>query len=353
VSEQPRTLFVGAGKSAVCWYRCALPAIYLEQDWIGVTGEPGALRQVTGRPGCAPAEPAWEEYDVVVVQQPKGRAWLDRIRALQAAGVRVVFEVDDYVHAVRKSRDHDFRESYGEDVLRQLELTMRVCDALICSTPWLARRYRAFNPKAYVCRNGLDLGRYALTLPERDAVHIGWSGGTGHRLSVRPWLDVVAEVMSSRPATRFVSIGQPFAESLEARFGTDRCLAVPFTTLDCYPAAMASFDIAIAPAGRSNFFRAKSDLRFLESGALGQAVVADPTVYTEVEHGVTGFLAETPEEARPHLFALVDDADLRRRIGAAAREHVRRNRDMRVMSGQWATALREIAGAATALRAVR
>jgi glycosyltransferase involved in cell wall biosynthesis len=155
---------------------------------------------------------------------------------------------------------------------------------------------------------------------------------------------VVADVMRSRPATRFVSIGQPFAKRLQAEFGEDRCIAVPFTTLECYPAAMASFDIAIAPAGRSNFFRGKSDLRFLEAGALGQAIVADPTVYGEVEHGVTGFLAETPDAARPHLLALVDDAELRARIGAAAQEYVRRERDMRVMSRQWAAALRAAVG---------
>jgi glycosyltransferase involved in cell wall biosynthesis len=339
VSAVPRTLFVGRGKGAVCWYRCALPALYLDLDWIGVSGDPGSLRTVTGKPGVAAAEADWRDYEVVVVQQPRGRVWVDRIRALQDVGVRVLFEIDDYIHAVRKSRDHDFRAAFGEEVVRDVELAMRVCDGVICSTPWLARRYRAFNATTYVCRNGLDLGRYALTLPARDAVHIGWAGGTGHRRSVRPWLDAVADVMRSRPATRFVSIGQPFAKALQAEFGEERCIAVPFTTLDCYPAAMASFDVAIAPAGRTNFFRGKSDLRFLEAGALGQAIVADPTLYDQVEHGVTGFLAETAAEAHPHLLALVDDADLRARVGAAAREYVHRERDMRVMSRQWAAAL--------------
>jgi len=344
VSDLPRTLFVGGGKGAVCWYRCALPAIYLDQDWIGVAGDLGSLRPVTGRPGLAVTERDWADYDVIVIQQPRGRAWVERIRGLQAAGAKVVFEIDDYVHAVRKSRDHDYREEYGEERLRDLELAMRVCDAMICSTPFLGRRYRAFNPTTYVCRNGLDLGRYALTLPERDAVHIGWSGATGHRASVRPWLDVVAAVMRERPATRFVSIGQPFARAMETEFGADRCLSVPFTTLDCYPAAMASIDVAIAPAGRSNFFRGKSDLRFLESGALRHAIVADPTVYTEVEDGVTGHLAETPAEARPRLLELIDDKVQRERMGTAARAYVERERNMRVMSRQWAAVLRDLVG---------
>ena len=76
MSDLPRTLFVGGGKGAVCWYRCALPAIYLDLDWIGVAGELGSLRPVTGRPGLAVAERDWADYEVIVIQQPRGRAWV-------------------------------------------------------------------------------------------------------------------------------------------------------------------------------------------------------------------------------------------------------------------------------------
>jgi hypothetical protein len=33
----------------------------------------------------------------------------------------------------------------------------------------IADRYGGLNPKTYVCRNGIDLKRYALTVPERAA----------------------------------------------------------------------------------------------------------------------------------------------------------------------------------------
>jgi glycosyltransferase involved in cell wall biosynthesis len=104
---------------------------------------------------------------------------------------------------------------------------------------------------------------------------------------------------------------------------------------------MANFDIAIAPAGRSNYFRAKSDLRWLEAGALGLPVVADPFVYGEIEHGVTGLHAETAEEAERHLLALVDDREARERIGAAARAHVVEHRSSAVMARRWVDVLAE------------
>jgi glycosyltransferase involved in cell wall biosynthesis len=341
MTESPRSLFVARRRTAVAWYRCVLPAEHLGSDWIAIEDKTRDVEQVSGPRPIPWAQ--WPDYDVVVLQQPRGSAWLGRIRELQGAGVRVLFEIDDYVHGVRKSRDHDFKGAFGKQALREIELAMRAADGLICSTVWLARRYRAFNPRTYVCRNGLDLGRYAMTLPVREAAVIGWAGGTGHKDAVRPWLAAVADVMRARPDVRFHSVGQPFHKVLAREFGEQRCTGTPFTSLDTYPAAMTHADIAIAPAGPGNFFRGKSDLRFLEAAALGQAVVGDPVVYPTIEPGVTGLHASTPAEAREHLFALVDDRAERERLGANARAYVARERDMRVMARQWQHVLAAVA----------
>jgi glycosyltransferase involved in cell wall biosynthesis len=337
MTDLPRTLFVARRRTAVAWYRCVLPAEFLGADWIAVDDKTGEVEQVSGGRPIPLSE--WSGYDVVVLQQPRGTAWLSRIRELQAAGVRVLYEIDDYVHAVRKARDHDFKGAFDKHALRELELAMRATDGLICSTEWLAGRYRAFNPRVHVCRNGLDLGRYAMTLPPRDAAVIGWAGGTGHKNAVRPWLAAVADVMRARPDVRFHSVGQPFDRLLAREFGPERCTGTPFTSLETYPAAMTQFDVAIAPAGPGNFFRGKSDLRFLEAAALGQAVIGDPVVYPTIEPGVTGLHAATVDEVREHLFALVDDRGERDRLGANARAYVERERDMRVMAQQWANVL--------------
>ena len=43
------------------------------------------------------------DYDVVVLQYQASPAWVTRrSAALQAAGIAVLFEIDDYVHSVRK-----------------------------------------------------------------------------------------------------------------------------------------------------------------------------------------------------------------------------------------------------------
>ncbi len=335
----PRTLFVGIGASAPCWYRAALPAAALGADWVGVRGTPPDLRFVTGDTGRVRSIEDLEGYDVLVLQQPRGREWVALIRTLQAGGASVLYEIDDLLDAVRKTAGHEHGTAIDRRWVVASEMAMRVCDGVICSTDFLARRYASVNPETFVCRNGLDLRRYELTRVPRETVTIGWAGGAGHEAAMKPWLPAVREVLRALPHARFMTVGAPYAELLEAEFGPERAIALPFGQIETYPAAMSNFDVALAPAAPTSFFRAKSDLRWLEAAALGIPVVADPGVYPDVGHGVTGLHAATPAEAAEHLLALARSRELRETIGASARDIVSRTRRIEVAAEQWRAVL--------------
>jgi glycosyltransferase involved in cell wall biosynthesis len=222
---------------------------------------------------------------------------------------------------------------------------MRACDGLICSTEYIARRYARFNPNVYVCRNGLDVGRYALTIPQRPAVNIGWAGATGHAKAVVPWLHAVIEVMREDANVCFVSIGEPrYAEAVAARIAPQRAIGIPFCPLECYPAAMCTFDIALAPAEQTAWYRGKSDLRWLEAGALGIPIIADPAIYPEIVHGHTGFHARNPSEVAAIIRVLVNDPARRREVGENARRHVHAQRTSETAAMQWSEVCRAVAG---------
>jgi glycosyltransferase involved in cell wall biosynthesis len=340
----PSTIFVGKQGTGICWYRCAVPAMALGVEWVGVAGVPPDARFVTGLTRRPLQLEDLFAYDVVILQQPIGNGWKDLLRRLQAAGTTVLFEIDDYIHSVRKMDTHELKGSFTKEMLRSAELNMRLADGIICSTPYLARRYGGLNKHVWICRNGLDLARYELEPAPRSGVTIGWAGGVGHEAALRRWLPAVAEVLRQRPEARFVTVGRPYASILAEEFGPERCQSVPFAPLEMYPAAMSRFDIAIAPSAQTNLFRGKSDLRWLESSALGTPVVGDPTTYAEIEDGVTGFHASSVQEVTETLIRLVDDPALRRRVGDAARDHVRSKRSARVTAQDWAHVLRDVAG---------
>jgi glycosyltransferase involved in cell wall biosynthesis len=325
------------------YYRCLLPAVGLGCDYAGVAGDPPDLIFSTGIVKGQSVLPVLDEYKVVIVQQPAGEAWLAEIRRLQDLGIAVLFEIDDDLFSIRAQPDHDYREHFDLARLAEYEVCLRQCDGLIVSTPYLAERYRSFNKRAWVCPNGIDPGRYAYTRPKRERLSIGWSGATGHRDAALPWLQAVASVMTVRENVCFVSIGQPFAEAFKQHFPEERCLSVPWTAIETYPAAMTLFDIAIGPAAKTGFARGKSPLRYFEAGILGIPLVGHPYVYGKaIMDGVTGMLASTPQKVVAKLLMLVDNDDLRTTIGQNAKADVLANHTYQRTCQSWLAAARAV-----------
>lgn len=347
----PKTLFVGLGVNRVVHYRVVLPAMYLGQDWVGVDGAPPYVRTLSSYVGNSSVSPDYESYDVVVLQQPRGQGWFKFIKSLQARGVKVLYEIDDYVHGIRKiSGGHDFAQWFQPKHLKQMELCMRVCDGGIVSTEYLAQRYSSLiRGPIHVCENGLDLPRYAYVRPPRPELNgrprvtILWAGATGHTTAVGGWLDAVKDVMRTRPNVRFLSIGQGFASLLLEEFGDERCVSIPFSPLDTYPAAMTGGDISLAPAGKSAWHRAKSDLRALESAALGLPIIADAHYAESIDHMGTGFIVDEQTSVHSCLEMLIDSDELRVTMGANCRTRAAHDFSIVHRVPAWAEALRKTA----------
>jgi len=139
-----------------------------------------------------------------------------------------------------------------------------------------------------------------------------------------------------------VTIGQDYANAFHGEFGLERAVAVPFAAIEQYPAAMTNIDIAIAPAANTGFFMGKSDLRWLEAGALGIPTVAHPLVYPKIQHGVNGFHAVAPEKIEDALDRLIESAELRWKIGQNARHYVRTFRSSEVVAKRWEQVIEEV-----------
>ncbi|AWJ85522.1 glycosyl transferase, group 1 (plasmid) [Azospirillum sp. TSH58] len=93
---------------------------------------------------------------------------------------------------------------------------------------------------------------------------------------------------------------------------------------DTETSRIAAFDIGIMPLADTPWERGKCGYKLIQYMACGKPVVASPVGVNRdiVEHGVNGFLAETPEEWTSALRRLANDPDLRRRLGVAGRAKV-------------------------------
>lgn len=326
-------LFLSKGLGAIPWYRCGMPALWSGCDWASVIDRPPNLQIVGGLKRGGLTMPRFEDYRIIVVQQPAGSAWVNQILDWREKGIHVFYEIDDHLHSVRKIKSHKARGIYHPKVLKEHEMCMKASSGLIVSTEFLGTKYRRFNPNVYVCRNCVEGERYKLfERPERDTINIGWAGGEGHAEVVESWRPAIEAIMAKYQQVRFIAAGLPVSELFDDK---SRITQFPYVQVETVPAVMMNFDIAIAPSGRNDFFRAKSDLRWLETGALGIPLVADPFVYGDIRDDHDGFHARNADEAEAALEYLVGDPELRSEIGGNAQERILNERAIEQGFEQW------------------
>jgi glycosyltransferase involved in cell wall biosynthesis len=96
-------------------------------------------------------------------------------------------------------------------------------------------------------------------------------------------------------------------------------------------------DIGIMPLDDNPFERGKCGMKLILYGGTGIPGVASPVgVNVEIiQHGVTGFLATTPEEWITSLKTLLHDAELRKSMGEAARRRVKEHYSVQSILPIW------------------
>ncbi len=327
-----KVLFIALGNSAVAWFRTFLPANELGATVIGMVGD----AQVGGNVNEVPNP---FDFDIIVWQQPFSPSAAKQIMALQKSGVKVLFEVDDYLHGVAKVRGHRFSKAYTKERLRGYELCMRLSDGIICSTEFLARKYKKFNKNIYICKVGIDTERYNLEKPERDMLHIGWAGGTGHETVMVPMLGIVTGLLMKYEQLKFVSIGSDYADLIPLEGQT---LSVPWVSIENYPGVLQNMDINLAPCHDSHYYKAKSDLRFIEPSACGIPTIAHPLLYSEIDHGETGLLVDDEKGFEYYIEYLMEDKKERERLGTNAKEWTKNNRDISIAAQSWVQAFSDV-----------
>ena len=113
-------------------------------------------------------------------------------------------------------------------------------------------------------------------------------------------------------------------------------------------AALADADIGISWVPDDAWSRGKCGLKVLQYMAAGLPVVANPVgVQAEmVQHGRTGFLAETPEQWHEAVQHLAADAALRSRLGHAGRQRLEREFSVTAGATLWQNTLERLDGSA-------
>lgn len=253
--------------------------------------------------------------DVVLLQRKLLPLW--QLRTLRKAADRLVYDFDDALFH-RDSYHPKGVESWQR--MARFWTTVYAADLVLAGNQFLFDQAAAFvgAEKVRLVPTCVEPRLYSRAQhPVGNPLRLVWIGQrstVGSLLAMRTQLQAAS--MACACELRVVS--DVFPE-------IDQVRIVPLTWSSAAETSyLADADVGISWLPDDAWSRGKCGLKVLQYMAAGLPVVANRVgVHPEmIVEGVTGFLADTPEEWAGCLRRLADDASLRAAMGAAARRRV-------------------------------
>ncbi|MFN2199937.1 MAG: glycosyltransferase family 4 protein [Caldilineaceae bacterium] len=318
-------------------------------------------------PRDIPSGPALErmlDVDLLVLHRvAMGNELARVVERVQYAGGTVVFDTDDLVFEPQLIHWHrgvarlsDQEKAQYADGVSQYLATLKSSDAVMTATPFLSELARRRNRDAFTHRNALGHEMHRLTSGLRkermdrepsERVVIGYGSGTAtHDVDFQQAAPAMLEILSRNPSVELWLAGPLDVGAAFARFG-NRVRHFPLSDWKEWLRLASHFDINLAPLEADNVFcRAKSEIKFVEAGAMGI-----PTVATRIDSfadaitpGVDGLLVDGPNEWLVALDGLIHEPERREAMGAAAEKTVAQEYSLAARARELGTLIAQLTG---------
>jgi glycosyltransferase involved in cell wall biosynthesis len=280
-------------------------------------------------------------YDQVIFYRVPAVPEVVRLIAqARALGKLVFYEIDDLLFdPIYPPPLHTYGSYVGPDQYRDLTRGMslfraaaQLCDYGIASTEPLARRLGQLvrTGQCYVHRNGLDRHNIFTAGPSaEDKGYLNIFYGSGTQAHNSDFTDLalpaLERILAEHPQVRLVVVGYlKLPQAFSERFAQQLVKAPLVSNIKAYFVYLQAADINLAVLHRDAVNDCKSELKWFEAACFCIPSVLSRTQNYEdvIRDGEDGLLVETPEQWYQALKRLVQEPELRRRIGASAQARV-------------------------------
>ena len=250
-------------------------------------------------------------HDVVLIQKKTSFRGFE-LKALRQANPRLLFDMDD---AVMFHELEHHQPLTGKNLIKFLR-TIEHCAAVVAGNRFLAAFAEANCPHVAVLPTPIDTNLYRLKDYETpsDTVTVGWLGVSGNLHYLQRLAPVFQALAQEFPQFRLKIVSNDFID----------IPGVPIIkelwSLGGELESLRSFDIGIMPLDDSLWARGKCGYKILQYFGVGIPAVASPVgINTEfITNGSTGFLTNSLVEWESALVALINDVNLRQKMGLQA-----------------------------------
>lgn len=268
---------------------------------------------------------------LLVLSRYTSERGLDWIRIARAAGVRVIFHIDDDLLAVPPSLGEAKYRAYNKpERLKALRENIEASDLLYVSTSELGRRFEErglgtpiIAGDIYCSVEPQDVGSL---LPGASGPVVGYMGTAGHSADLAMALPAICHVMEAVPNLQFEVFGTIAMPAELSRFGGRVRHIAPVADYPSFLARLRSLGwwIGLAPLEDNQFNRCKADTKWVEYSMAGMAVIAsDLPVYHVACADGAGLLAKSSADWARALHKLILRPDLRGEMVEKAQQKLR------------------------------
>ena len=240
-----------------------------------------------------------------------GPALLERFAA--RLGVPVVYDINDPVFI--PIRSHVNGAFSLLKFSRKTHAIFRLSDHIIANNSRLANYASSFNSSVTVIPDSIDTDRYRPKAHESDRiVRLVWIGTHSNAPNLVLLENPLRRLQSTQRAPlHVIGAGEVHLPGVEIAF-------VPWSA-STEVRDLQACDIGLVPLVNGGWNHWKAPFKLMQYMAVGLPVIASRIgpVSEMIENGVNGFLVETEDEWHDRLESLVTDAELRSKMGRAAR----------------------------------
>jgi glycosyltransferase involved in cell wall biosynthesis len=271
------------------------------------------------------SESVLRDHDAFVLASPATPGLVLVSEWLRSHGKRVWFDVPEDLFSAYYDEQPTAAQRQGLEYARTLS---RYADVLTVSNDFLGAQAGCLNDAVFTVPSFIDQrvwdvpvpsSRSGLGIPE-DAVTLGWAGAADGFAPLELMQGTLARVIAEYSDAFFVSIGD---DPQLALLPHDRCLHLPIRGMDEYADFMRHIDVGIVPGLLSLTTLCTSDLKVVEHGMAGSAVVAfDAPAYSHLAEDAGVPLVSNGSEWADALGALLSDKAARLQAAEALRAYV-------------------------------
>ena len=254
-------------------------------------------------------------------------------------GTKELEIVDDKNQPIHKFRhgERKFDINLNQAKYESFIYAITHADLITTTTDYLADTFRkAGAKKVAVYPNTIDFELYRpiRRLAPKDEIRMGWFGGDSHHKDLEVFANLFPFLLKKYPNIKIVILGPmvPFWMPIFKDIDPKRLEWHDWSDLALYPLVLASmdWDIGLCPLEYNEFNKCKSSLKQFEFGALKVPVIAQNMLpYSKtISHGVNGFLAGKLDDWINYSSLLIENEELRKKIGEEGYQNIYTNWNM-------------------------